>query len=85
MNWINYDREKWSNQKLPKEKKWVLLKVKIDNKCVPDPIVVGYMKFAAGCKDSPYFISPGVLLQNTPHLKVYAWCDCLPKDFEWLK
>lgn len=40
-------------------------------------INVGYMKFAAGDPECPYFICPGAQLG---FVAAY-WCDCLGDDF----
>ncbi len=40
-------------------------------------INVGYMKYAAGDKDSPYFVCPGA----QRGFKALYWCDCLGDDF----
>ena len=63
--------------KLPKQKKHILCKIKSTVHGLPDCLVVGYLKYAAGCKDSPKFICTGHGGQ------VLAWCDCLPNDFTW--
>lgn len=39
--------------------------------------IVGYMKYAAGDKNSPYFVCPGAQSGFQP---IY-WCDCLGDDF----
>lgn len=74
-----------NRQKLPKEKKYVLVKLKNLQEGAVDPIVVGYLKFHAGVKSEPYFVTPGVTIKspNTDD-RVIAWCDCLPDDFNWL-
>lgn len=38
---------------------------------------VGYLKFAAGCLDSPIFIRPGAQAGQ-----VIAWSDCLGDGFQ---
>lgn len=43
----------------------------------PAPLALGYRKDAAGDKQCPYFVIPGI--GGT----VTAWCDCLPEDFEY--
>jgi hypothetical protein len=37
-------------------------------------IAIGYLRYAAGDKDSPRFITPGI--GGIPS----HWCDCLPQD-----
>ena len=38
----------------------------------------GYVRYGAGCKDSPYF----VVYHGNPQIgtDVVAWCDCAPKE-----
>ncbi|MFN7782246.1 MAG: hypothetical protein ACK5PG_05890 [Lysobacterales bacterium] len=76
MQWIDYSEDLWHRQPLPPERRHVLVQVaaRLD-KGMPPAVAVGYMKFAAGCKDSPRFIVPGV---GGP---VVSWCDCLGDDF----
>ncbi len=40
-------------------------------------ICVGYLKFAAGDENCPYFVTPGV---TQGHRKPTHWADCLPDD-----
>jgi hypothetical protein len=40
-------------------------------------VAVGYMKFAAGDRDCPYFVIPG----GRTGFRVTHWCDCLGDDF----
>jgi hypothetical protein len=82
MDWVAYNRELWHKQPLPKERKYVLVKVaeRDDNFMrLPVTLAVGYLKYAAGDRYSPVFIVPGV---GGP---VVAWSDSLPADFEWPK
>lgn len=74
-----------NRQKLPPEKKWVLVMIKNDSPMYPHPVVVGYLKFAAGVKSEPYFVTPGASLEQSPTgpERVITWCDCLPETFEW--
>jgi hypothetical protein len=39
---------------------------------------VGYLRYAAGCLDSPFFVVP----HGNPNrgTDVIAWCDCLPTE-----
>ena len=64
---------KWETQKWPPEKKVVL--VWLRDQYLP---FCGYMKYAAGDKDSPYF----VIYHGNPKIghDVVAWCDCLPDN-----
>lgn len=73
--WYLFDTLKGSHQKLPKERKYVLVLCLSLRKQFPDPIVMGYLRYAAGDKQQPQFITPGAN-QGKP----YAWCDCLPED-----
>ena len=76
MEWIDFDRSKFHHQKLPKEKRHMLVQVAAKpDEGLPPAVAVGYLKFAAGCKDSPYFVVPGV------GGDVVAWCDCLGDAF----
>jgi hypothetical protein len=78
MKWHEYSRDLWHEQKLPEERKYVLVQVEARDepaRGLPPSVAVGYLKYAAGDKRSPQFIVPGV---GGP---VVAWCDCLPKDF----
>jgi hypothetical protein len=67
-----------SASKLPEQKKKVLCRMEKRSDSFPSPLVVGYLKYAAGDKNSPEFITPGA---NGG--KVLAWCDCLPVNFVW--
>lgn len=73
------------NQFLPPEKKYVLCIVDNPEEGVKNnPVVVGYLKYAAGDKSCPYFVTPGVTINisKESHAKrVIAWCDCLPEKF----
>lgn len=76
MNWIAFDQQKWADQRLPKEGKYVLVQVAAKPKeGLPPAVAVGRLRFAAGDKNSPTFTIPGV------GGEVVAWCDCLGKDF----
>jgi hypothetical protein len=83
MKWYNFTPNKGANrQRLPQEKKYVLVKLKNMSEGFPDPVVVGYLKYHAGVKQEPYFITPGATIKslNTDD-RVSMWCDCLPDDF----
>lgn len=79
--WIPYEETKWDRQPLPPERRFVLVRtwptvrdglVRVrDRTCTRPAIAVGYMKFGAGCEDSPYFVIPSV------GGEVVAWADCL--------
>lgn len=92
MKWYFFDPAKCSRQKRPPIKKYVvvMLAAQADRihelgelgafRCAtPEPLAIGYRKDAAGDKQFPYFVVPGL------SGKVIAWCDCLPDDFEYPK
>lgn len=81
MKWYNFDKEKGYLQKRPPIKKYVLVQRKNLDSSFPDPICVGYRKDAAGDKNCPYFVTPGM---SGNFGDVYRWCDCLPDDFKWI-
>lgn len=65
------------NEPLPPERRMVM--VQIDRSESEAPCVaVGYLKFAAGDRECPFFVVPGAL----PHFVVTHWADCLGDDFE---
>lgn len=76
MKWYKFSPEKKSSQKLPPIKKDVLVFLESREKGLPSSIAVGYRKNAAGDKDCPYFVIPGL------GGNVLAWCDCLPDEFD---
>lgn len=73
--WYPFDALKGYRQKRPPIKKNVLVRLIPWNKSYPPIVAVGYRRNAAGCKDSPMFVTPGVPGD------VIAWCDCLPDRF----
>lgn len=85
VKWYNFKPYTPGNrQKLPAVKKYVLVRVK-NTGSYPDPIVVGYLKYHAGVKSEPYFVTPGCNLENMVigDENVIQWCDCLPENFKW--
>ena len=78
VKWYLFDPAKGSRQKRPPIKRYVLVKCRANERGYPDPIVIGYRKDGAGDKQSPYFVTPGAGVGEA-----YAWCDCLPEDFDW--
>ena len=80
MKWYTFDKSKGSKQKRPPIGRWVLVRLASFDKAMgmPDPVVAGYRKDAAGDKQCPYFIVPGAY-NGEP----YAWCDCLPDYFDF--
>lgn len=77
MKWnLSFNDEKWTSSNLPKEGKYVLVKIASRPELgLPSTCVVGYVQYSAGYNSSPTFITPGV------DGKVIAWSDCLPEDF----
>lgn len=78
MKWYIFDKTKGSRQKRPPIKKYVLVLCESNVGGLPDPIVLGYRKDAAGDKQCPQFITPGANAGEP-----YAWCDCLADDFKY--
>lgn len=90
MKWITFNQDKWDKQELPPEKKFVLIQVEGDEVGTAPSVAVGYLKYGGGCKDSPFFVVPGLIrteiithrlteekvLQTTGFV-VHSWCDCL--------
>lgn len=93
MKWVEFSVE----GEHPPERRCVLVQFDaVDGKFggMPATVVVGYLKYAAGCKDSPYFVTPGfdrtyvpkdgeptTVLGNASRNSTH-WCDCLGDDFE---
>ena len=76
MKWFDYKQRLWANQPLPPARRYVLVQVKEKPKeGLPPAVAVGYMRLAAGDKNSPVFTIPGV------GGDVVAWCDCLDDNF----
>ena len=80
LKWVLFDTNKGSRQKRPPIGKFVLVKSLSAKSMFPNSVSVGYRKDAAGDKQSPYFVTPGV-----PNRGTITWCDCLPDGFEWPK
>jgi hypothetical protein len=78
--WVNFDPTNWATQEHPPERKLVLVQSEggvVDGAIIQAPSVgVGYLRYAAGCKDSPFFVVPG-----GKRGRDIAWCDCLPEGF----
>ena len=78
-NWIDFDARKGSKQPLPKERRDVLCYMQSSRPGVlPNGVAVGYLRYAAGDKDSPHFVVPGLHTGQ-----VLKWSDCLPTNYEW--
>lgn len=76
MKWVDYSESKWAAQPLPPERKDVMVQIaERPEEGMPPAVAVGYLRYAAGDKNGPVFIVPGV---GGP---VVAWCDCLGDDF----
>jgi hypothetical protein len=58
--WISFDIAKESRQVLPPERKTVLVRLAPFRDGLPNMVMVGYLRYAAGDKNSPHFILPGV-------------------------
>lgn len=68
--------EAWQGIDLPPERKLVLLQIAPKEKeGLRAAVAVGYLRYAAGDIDCPYFVIPGIGGQVT------AYADCLPEDF----
>lgn len=72
-----------NRQKLPEPKKWVLVQLDTGDRTMPNPVVVGYLKYAAGVKTEPYFVTPGAAVPKYTPDRVIAWCDALNPGFDW--
>lgn len=85
MKWFSFKPLTPQNrQKLPPEKKYVLVRLKNPDENQPNPICVGYLKYHAGVKSEPYFVTTGCAFRDlVGDDRVLQWCDCLPDDFEW--
>ena len=77
MKWKTFDKLASRGRSLPPQGRKVLVACSPKEEGQAPPVAVGYLKFGAGDKDSPYFVVPGVL-----HREVVAWCDCLGDDFD---
>lgn len=74
--WINFDPANWATQEQPPERKLVLVQSEGREGGYAPSVGVGYLRYAAGCKDSPFFVVPG-----GKRGRDVAWCDCLPDGF----
>lgn len=80
--WYRFATERGYRQKRPPERKYVLVAVAPTNS-LPVGVAVGYLKYAAGEKDSPFFVVPH--FGHGESHRVIAWCDCLPDTLEFPK
>lgn len=60
--WYPFNSLKGSRQKRPPERKHVLVKLSTNSSCTPEGVAVGYMKNAAGDKQSLLILSFPVLV-----------------------
>ena len=83
MKWIKFDQQKGSNQKRPPEKRLVIVAIQGTELC-PEGLALGYIRYAAGDRQCPEFITPGILQRDFQgqSREIIAWCDCLGDDFE---
>lgn len=72
MNWIPFDG---TSHKLPKEYQPVLVKLEGGGH-ESGGVAVGYLRYAAGDRSSPYFVCVGIAFR----WKATHWADCLPED-----
>ena len=72
--WHRFCKQFGQGQKLPPERRPVLVQVDIDHDSLPNPIMLGYLRYAAGDKECPYFVTPGGHYNGQP----FRWADCLP-------
>jgi hypothetical protein len=75
MKWYPFDPLKGSRQKRPPVYRHVLVELPPKDKFSGASVAVGYRKNAAGDKQSPYFVIPGI--GGVP----IRWCDCLGDDY----
>ena len=76
--WHKFDREKGSAQARPPLRRYVLVRFDAKNESESPVVAVGYRKDAAGDKQCPYFVTPGIGGIPT------HWNDCLPEDFNFI-
>lgn len=85
MKWYRFDPAKGSRQKLPPERRYVLVMCPgYEMAGVASQVCVGWLKYAAGDRQSPYFVTPGPWVNHRRYDRpkpAYAWCDCLGDDF----
>ena len=68
------------NKKLPPVGKHVLVRLTPSDVCTPHSFVVGRLKYHAGVKAEPYFVTPGASSIRIDDGRVTHWCDCLPEE-----
>lgn len=80
MKWTQFIKD---NKKThPPERKWILVGIEPDKKLHQEitTVCVGYLRYAAGDKTSPYFVLPGAFF-NDDSRKEFCYCDCLPDNY----
>lgn len=72
------------SKKLPKEKRLVLVQLSENReKGMRPSVVAGYLKYAAGDRSCPYFVTIGCLQHSEKDLCVVThWNDCLGDNFK---
>lgn len=66
----------WQGVSMPKERKLVMVQIAPkEEEGLPAAVAIGYLRYAAGDPECPYFVIPGIGGQVT------AYADCLPDDF----
>jgi hypothetical protein len=76
VKWYPFDKSKGSRQKRPPLGRYVLVQLPAKPEVgLPPAVAVGFRKDAAGDKQSPYFVIPGIGGEPS------YWSDCLPEDF----
>ena len=64
--------------RLPKERKRVIVLFdEVEERGLPQCEVIGYLRYSAGDKDYPYFVTPGYLRESDP----IAWAEFEGPDF----
>ena len=86
IDWVTFD----PRGPLPPERKYVLIQFSKISCYGIGPVAVGYLRYAAGDRDSPFFVVPGVKRTNDYHepdvpreeMIVTHWADIFGDDFE---
>lgn len=86
IDWIEFDPK----GPLPPERKVVLVQLSAVSSLPSGAVCAGYLRYAAGDKDSPFFVTPGVKRTNDyfepdvprEEIQVTHWADVFGNDFE---
>ena len=86
IDWVTFD----PRGPLPRERKYVLIQLSKISCYGVGPVAVGYLRYAGGDRDSPFFVVPGVKRTNDYHepdvpreeMIVTHWADIFGDDFE---